>query len=480
MTPDLDLNRTLSDLELAPLSPAGFAIYASGGQWRIARHLAYLNDILLKVATRKIRRLMVCMPPRHGKSELISKYLPAWITGFLREKVIFTAYSSDFASEYGVYARDLIHEHGETVFGTKIRPSMSYASHWETTNGGVMYTVGAGGAITGRGCDWLIIDDPVKNDEEADSATIRAKTASWFRTTAFTRLEPNAVIIIVMTRWHDEDLIGTLLRANPDLWTVVRFPAIAEEEDVLGRKPGDVLWPERWGRAEYAEREAELEPHQWSAMYQQNPVLLSGNRIQREWWQYYDEVPPIRGIVVAWDTASSTKHGSAYSCAAVWASTDTGYYLLEVRRGRVKFPQLRQWADDLSRDYPNCMHVIEDASTGRPLIDVLRAETKYNVFEQRVHTDKVARLNTVMNIIAGGRCFLPRSAPWLEAFLDEHHRFPATTYKDQVDTTSLALRHFMNGWLVDSLPELTERGPLWYTENNTNYRDILSVYDLGV
>ena len=236
----------LSPIELARVSPAGFARYASGGDWKLTKHLVYLNTQLLRLATREIKRLIVSIPPRHGKSELISKYLSAWIAGALRQKVIFTAYSSDFAQEWGVYARDIIAEHGETVFNTKIRSSMSHASHWETTHGGVMYTVGAGGAITGRGCDWLIIDDPIKNDEEANSPTIRRNTVDWFRTTARTRLEPNAVIIIIMARWHSEDLVGTLLEQNPEPWTVLNFPAIAEEADVLGRNPGDPLWPERW------------------------------------------------------------------------------------------------------------------------------------------------------------------------------------------------------------------------------------------
>lgn len=468
----------LTALQRAQLSPGGFAEHASGGQWRFAKHLVYLNNVLMQVATRKIRRLMVSMPPRHGKSELISKYLPAWVAGALRQKVIFTAHSADFASEYGVHARDLIRDYGQEVFNTKINPSMAYASHWETTNGGVMYAVGAGGSITGRGCDWLIIDDPVKNDEEADSSTMRAKIASWFRTTAFTRLEPNGVIIIVMTRWHDEDLIGTLLRNNPDQWRVVRFPAIAEEHDDLGRRPGDVLWPERWTIEDYMEKEAELEPHEWSAMFQQNPTLLGGNKIQSDWWRYYDELPPTLGTVIAWDAATSAKDGTAYSCAAVWSQTATGYYLREVRRERVEFPELVSWAHDFNSRYPGALNLIEDASSGRPLVQVLRAETRYPVIAVPVHNDKVARLNTVMHMIAGGRCYLPRRAPWLKNFLDEHHRFPQTTYKDQVDTTSLVLRHFMDGWLIDTSPKPRDRDAPWYTPQN-EYRDLLNFYDIG-
>ena len=484
---------TLTALELARLSPAGFAEYASGGAWKISKHLAYLNNILLQVATRRITRLIVSMPPRHGKSELISKYLPAWIIGALQQKVIFTAYSSEFASEYGVYARDLILEWGERVFGTKVRSSMAYAAHWETVDGGVMYTVGAGGAITGRGCDWLIIDDPVKNDEEAESATIRAKTAAWFRGTAYTRLEPNAVVIIVMTRWHDEDLVGTLLRTGAGAgtggagggdqgWTVVKLPALAEAGDPIGRAEGEALWPERWPVGALNERRALLTPYQWSAMYQQSPVIVGGNKIQSDWWRYWTlggglDDGEVEATVIGWDAATTTREGSSYSCAAVWSKCKDGYYLREVWRDRVEFPDLCKWAHILNERYPGALNIVEDASSGRPLIQVLRAETRYPVFAQTVHVDKVSRLNVVINLIAGGRCFIPRyedgTVPtWLIDWLDEHNRFPSTTYKDQVDTTSLVLKFFMDGWVHDELPSV--RG----TVEGEGLGDLLDVFKL--
>ena len=469
----------LTALELARISPAGFARYASEGEWKLAKHLVYLNKQLMRLATREIKRLIVSMPPRHGKSELISKYLPAWITGALRQKVIFTAYSSEFAREWGVYARDLIKDYGEEVFQTKIRDSFDHADHWETTNGGVMYTVGAGGSITGRGCDWLIIDDPIKNVAEANSPTERANTINWFRTTTRTRLEPNAVIIIVMTRWHDEDLVGTLLKDNPDRWTELKLPAIAEEDDPIGREVGDPLWPERWSLEALMELQEDLEPHEWSSLFQQNPVLLGGNHIQVEWWRNFDTLPPATQTIIAWDCASSIKTTSAYSCAAVWSRVGQDFYLRDVRRARVEFPTLVEWAHELNAAYPGAVNVIEDASSGTPLIQVLRSETQYPIYPQTVHRDKMARLNGVMHLIAGGRCFIPTSAPWRKAWMDEHHRFPSTTYKDQVDTTSLALGHFIQGSNAQSTIARHEREAPWYTEDGS-YRDILNVFDLEV
>ena len=432
----------LSEVDLARLSPAGYAMYASGGQWKIAKHLAYLNRHLLLAARRDIKRLMISMPPRHGKSELVSKYLPGWVMGALKEKVILTSYEAKFAAQWGTFARNLYNEHGETVFGSKLNPDFTHAEHWQTTEGGVMYTAGVGGPLTGKGCDWLIIDDPIKNYEEAMSATIRMNTAEWFRSTAYTRLEPNGVVVLMMTRWHEEDLCGVLLDEQPEKWTVIEFPAIAEEHDVLGRQPGDALWPERWPVAELHEIESTLRDQWWNALYRQKPTSKGGNKIKGEWWQRYETLPPFERVVISWDTASVAKKGNAFSVAAVWGVGKLGYYLIEVRRGRVEFPELLKWAKELGEQYPGCLNIIEDASTGTPLSQMLISTTRLNVLEVTVHKDKEARLNTVLNMIEGRRCFLPVSAPWLHDFEQEHKRFPGTTFKDQVDTTSMVLAWF--------------------------------------
>ena len=382
------------------------------------------------------------MPPRHGKSELISKYLPAWVIGALREKVILTCYGSDFAKDWSIKARDLFYAHASTVFDAKVKEGLDTAEHWESTTGGVMYSAGAGGPITGRGADWLIIDDPIKNAEEAYSEVERNKLDEWYRTTAYTRLEPGGVVIMMMTRWHEDDLVGRRLASDEDDWRVINFPAISETQDALGRKPGEALWPARYPIDELRKIELNVGPRVWSAMYQQRPTGTSGNKIQDSWWQSYEELPSdLERIVVSWDTAWSTKESNDFSVAAVWGVNRSGYYLLEVRRDRVEFPELLQWAKRLSERYPNCLHLIEDAASGRPLGQMLRSETRVPVRLQTVQTDKVARLNAIIHNIEEGRCFLPTRATWLEPFLDEHRRFP-NSRKDQVDTTSLVLAYF--------------------------------------
>ena len=406
------------------------------------------------MATREITRLIVSMPPRHGKSELVSKYLPAWVVGALQQKVILTSYEADFAKEWSIKARQLMYDFGPSVFDTRVSDDIANADHWETVDGGVMYSAGVGGPLTGKGAHWLIIDDPVKNSEEADSATYRDKADDWFRSTAYTRLEPGAVVILMMTRWHEDDLVGRRLQEDLDGWTVVDFPAIAEDHDVLGRKPGDALWPERFSTEELKRIRATISSRWWYSMYQQSPTAEGGNKIQSEWWQRYTTLPDdINHVAVFWDTAWGTKASSDYSVAAIWGANRSGYYLMDLYRDRVEFPTLVDWAIEISTKYPGCIHVVEDAASGRPLMQVLKRDTTLNVKAQKVQTDKVSRLNAVINTIESLRCYIPVNAPWVHAFVDEHRRFPSGTHNDQVDTTSLCLDY------------MTKRRPLGKSPN---------------
>lgn len=456
------------DLELARLAPAGFAMFASNGDWQLARHLAYLNDAIMDLVSRKNRRLIVSMPPRHGKSEFISKYLPAWIIGALHEKVLLASYEADFAEQWGRKARDVFEEYAPRVFGAKLNPNIANAKHWESTEGGSMQTAGVGGPLTGKGGNWLIIDDPVKNAEEAESDTIRNKADDWFRSTAYTRLEPNGVIIIVMTRWHEDDIVGRLLSGpTAHHWREINFPALAEESDELGRTPGEALWPARYDVQALEEIKMLEGPYFWSSLYQQSPTVRGGTKIQYDWWNLYDELPhQFRQIVICWDTAWGTKETSDYSVAAVWGVSQNGYYLIELKRDRVEFPTLLEWAHQLQDKYPRASHLIEDAASGIALRQMLKKETRYVVRTVKVQTDKVSRLNGVIHAIEAGRCYLPRKAKWLHDFMEEHRRFPNSAYKDQVDSTTLMLGYFLkHGSLVEgSNPQrfgLATKASIW-------------------
>ena len=441
----VDVEALSQDINLARLSPAGFAMYASKGLWKPAKHLAYLNNLLIKAANREIRRIIVTMPPRHGKSELISKYLPTWVVGALQERVIVVSHEHKFARSWGQAALELYQEYGAEVFGSPLSSKNASWEQWASTDGGIMYTRGVGGQLTGLGCNWLILDDIVKNSEEAQSNAFKDSIWDWYRSTARTRLQPGGVIIMMMTRWDEQDLIGQVLEQDSSLWTIVDFPSIAKEHDILGRRPGDPLWPEGgWNLEALLEAKAELGDDWFNSMYQCEPVRPGGNRIKHEWWRYWDDIPPFERIVVSWDTASTNKDYSSYSVAAVWGLYEDNFYLIELKRDKVEFPTLVEWAQELSEKYPGCTHVIEEASNGKPLVDTLRRDLRGSfIYPVKVATDKGARLSAVINAIGTGRCYLPRQATWLRAFLEEHRRFPYAEFTDQVDTTTMVLQYYL-------------------------------------
>ncbi|MDE2470017.1 MAG: terminase family protein, partial [Bradyrhizobium sp.] len=243
----------------------------------MAPHLAVLDEALVDVANGRLRRLAVEMPPRHGKSKLTSQAFPAWFLGSFPDRdLILTSATDELAAGFSMDARDLLAEFGPSIWGVGIRDDMRGRHAWQTTKGGTCRAAGVGGAIMGKGCHVLLIDDFFKNVEEALSQTTRESVGKWYASTSETRLEPGGSVVIVATRWHEDDLIGRQLKAmnqGGEKWELIRFPAIAEEEDRLGRKPGDALWPERFPiraleekRRSYAIRGYEW---MWEALYQQ-------------------------------------------------------------------------------------------------------------------------------------------------------------------------------------------------------------------
>lgn len=242
----------------------------------MARHLAYLDRALTDIATGAIKRLIVQLPPRHGKSSLTSIYFPAWYLGtYPNKRVILATYGDDLATDFGRKARALMEEFGPSLFGLRVNQESRAANNWNLDgHDGGMISTGIGGPITGRGADLLVIDDYTKNAEEAISENQRSKVWDWYQSTASTRLEPEAAQVVMATRWHDDDLIGRILKGEEaHTWRVIRLPALAEdhEPDELGRKPGEALWPERWNAKELNSKRKSLDDFWWYAMYQQRP-----------------------------------------------------------------------------------------------------------------------------------------------------------------------------------------------------------------
>lgn len=272
-------------------SPGMFAAATSNGKWAMARHLACLDRAITEsidlAAQGKREGLIVSMPPQHGKSSLCSQYLPAWYLGTHPDRrVVLTSYEADFAAQWGRKARDLLELHGQ-LFSVRVSKRSSATNRWDLQgrDGGMM-TAGVGGALSGKTAHLLIIDDPLKNDEEARSARHREKQWEWWQSVATTRMRPDGLIIVVQTRWHRDDLTGRILEAaktNGQRWFSIKLPAFAEMNDPLGRALGEPLWPEVYSKAWLEKTKSSLTPYYWQSLYQQNPQAEGGT----EWPDSY-------------------------------------------------------------------------------------------------------------------------------------------------------------------------------------------------
>jgi len=440
---------------VARQSPADFAILVSKAKWKKAPHLALLNEKFLGIVSGKINRLMITMPPRHGKSLFASCYFPAWYLGkFPDKRVILASYEADFASTWGKKTRDLMENAGQRIFDVKIRSDSKAADHWEiATHGGGMQTCGIGGALTGKGADILIIDDPVKNAEEANSLTMREKTWQWYTSTAYTRLEPGGALILIQTRWHEDDLAGRVLNQSKETgetWDVLNLPAIAEDGDILGRTVGEALWPERFDLEALEIKRRVLGSYQFAALFQQSPSPAEGGLFKRSWFRYWlgdYEFYRLHGSSVrrdhcrrfgTVDLAESTKKEADYTVICAWAVThDCDLILLDIHRERMQGKAL---IDSIVKMYErhdlgymgiekNLMHSL--------VISPLR-EKGMTVRSLIADTDKVTRSITAQVRMEAGQIYFPSSHPELEALEHELLTFPKGTHDDIVDNVSYA------------------------------------------
>jgi predicted phage terminase large subunit-like protein len=306
--------------------------------------------------------------------------------------------------------------------------------------GGNFYAVGAGGPITGRGADLLVLDDMVKGIEEAYSSTARKSLQAWFESVAYTRLQPGAAIVAIGTRWHQDDVLGWLLKEHAtDGWTVVSLPAIAEPGDPLGRVEGEPLWPSRFPlEALHRIREA-VGSSSWSALYQQRPVAVEGAIFRKEWLKSYLSQPELSRTIFSLDCAFKTGEQNDYSALTVWGEHQTGYYLLDVLRERLDFPPLRSRVVAKAAFWKPDALLVEDTAAGQSLIQVLKLETSLAVLPVQPLGDKQSRASAVSPLFESGRVFIPQTASWLADYIDELCAFPAAPHDDQVDSSSQAL-----------------------------------------
>jgi predicted phage terminase large subunit-like protein len=438
-------------LQIAKVAPIGLALIASNYQYQIPDHIQLLNEKLMDVAFGDLKRLMVFLPPRHGKSMLVSHYFPAWFLGmFPNKRVILTAYEADFAATWGRRARDILNEYGKSVFGVEVNNKSSAANRWDIKNhNGGMVTAGVGGPITGRGADILIIDDPVKNAEEANSQTYRNRTWDWYQSTAYTRLEPNGSIILIMTRWQEDDLAGRILHQikqyKGEQWEIINLPAIAEEQDQVGRKPGEPLWPERYDLKELERIKCTTGSYWWSSLYQQRPQPPGGGLLKRFWLNYYQpDGIPLRDeldIYQAWDLAISTRETADYTvCTTIGISDENKIYVLDWYRDRIDFPTQVKMVEKLAQKWDPQQIGIESNAYQKALPQQLLENTMLPIKEVNRTKDKVTRISSGFIHFENGKVLLPEKHYELEHFINEYVYFPTGRHDDMLDSMELALK----------------------------------------
>ncbi|WP_286475722.1 phage terminase large subunit [Methanobacterium sp. CWC-01] len=437
--------------QIARAAPMGLALTASKNRYEIPPHINLLNEKLQEVAFGETKRLMVFMPPRHGKSWLVSQFFPAWYLGMFPDKrVILTAYEADFASTWGRRARDVLIDYGPEVFGVEVDSRSMAATRWNIKgHDGGMITAGVGGPITGKGADVLIIDDPVKNAEEANSQSYRRNSWEWFKSTAYTRLEPNGAVILIMTRWHEDDLAGRLIRQmqneNGEVWDVLNLPALAEEDDLLGRKPGEALWPGRYDINELQRIKDTTGSYWWSALYQQRPQPPEGGLLKRSWIKHYQphELPPLDSLRVyqAWDLAISTRETADYTvCTTIGISKENLIYILDWYRVRIDFPTQVRMVENLAKRWNPLQIVIESNAYQQALPQQLKQTSMLPIKEVKRTIDKVTRISAGFVHFENSKVLLPEKDPELENFLNEYLYFPQGKHDDMLDSMELALQ----------------------------------------
>jgi len=438
-----------TQFDLAYALPGQLARLDTDGTWQYAPHLEYLEDKILDIIRGKPVRLLVSMPPRHGKSVFLSQYFAAWFLGRMPDKkILLVSYQGDYAKTWGRKARNVMKRWGPSVFGVKVAEDTSAANHWEIQDrNGVMDTAGAGGALTGKGADLFILDDLIKGREEALSSTVLEDHWDWFGSDVYPRLEPSASMIIIATRWSSDDLIGKLITdmendPEAEQWDVVSFPAFAEQDDIMGRKEGTALWPTRYDEESIKRIQKRMTVYWFSAEYQQRPVPLKGTIINLDWFQRFGVEPSnYEQCIISFDTAQKEKDLADYTAIGVWKVVENGYYLTHVVRERFDHPRLLKVAKSMLNKWkPNAV-LIEDKGSGISLIQHLKKETRASVIAIEPIGDKVMRMEMETPAIEAGNVSLPINASWLFDFEDEVRGFPRSVRKDQVDMLSQFLKY---------------------------------------
>jgi predicted phage terminase large subunit-like protein len=398
------------------------------------------------------------MPPRHTKSEFASYLLPAWFLGrFPEKKIIQTAHTAELAVGFGRKVRNLVSSEAfSRVFDTKLSSDSKAAGRWNTHAGGDYFAIGVGGAVTGKGADLLIIDDPHSEQEaKQGNPAVYDNVYEWYTSGPRQRLQPGGAIIIVMTRWSKRDLTGQILKNaskdGVDDWEVIEFPAILPS--------GTPLWPGFWKKTELEAIKAEIPVAKWEAQYQQNPTSEEGAIIKRDQWRIWesDTAPQCDYIIQSWDTAFEKSNRADYSACTTWGIFDhpdnlgnmkTNIICLDAFKARMEFPELKQKAFEMYKEWEPDTLIVEKKAAGAPLIYELRQTgILLEEYTPGKGSDKIARVNAISDLFASGVVWCPETR-WADELMEELAAFPNGDNDDLVDSTSQALLRFRRGGFI--------------------------------
>ena len=412
-------------------------------------------------------KLMIFIPPREGKSLHSSELFPSYMLGRNPKlQIIMSSYNDDLAERNSRAVKDLVNSDRWPYTDCRVRSDVKSVAHWQTTAGGIVRAAGVSGGATGYGADILIIDDYCKNQEEAMSEPLRERAWMWYTTVARTRVMPGGLQLVLATRWHEDDLAGRILAADPHTWRVISLPMQCEDpvSDPLGRKTGEFL-NARIPQNEVPKPGVDIGKTEYSALYQQNPTPLSGNMFKRDDWRFYnlEELMEVglKPIFTTVDTAFKTQSENDWSVAATWGLFQGRAYLMDVWRERVEFAQLVVKLHEVYRKWRVPL-IIEDRASGQSAIQVMSAGPEYDTKDDRVEAlkkmfnlgnnpipimpFKIPRYSTDISLAQAATPYvqshvvlLPKGAAWVDDFVDEHARFPSGAHNDQVRTTSMAV-----------------------------------------
>lgn len=443
------------------------------------RHHKVMAKKFEEIASGKIKRLIINMPPRHTKSEFASYLLPAWFLGkFPNKKIIQCSNTAELAVGFGRKVRNLV---GSDVYAgvfpnVALQVDSKAAGRWATNHGGDYFAIGVGGTVTGKGADLLIIDDPHSEQEAAIASTnpeVYDKVYEWYSSGPRQRLQPGGAIVVVMTRWAKRDLTGRIVKSwldkDGEEWEIIDFPAILPS--------GKPLWPEFWSLKELEALKLELPLSKWNAQYQQQPTSEEGAIVKREWWKIWEpERPPQCDFVIqSWDTAFTKNERSDYSACTTWGvfymnenENDPHVILLDAFKERMEFPELKEKAYQHYMEWEPDAFVVEAKAAGSPLIYELRQRgIPVQEFTPTRGNDKIARINSVSDLFASGKVWAPPTR-WAEEVIEEMAAFPNSEHDDLVDSSTQALIRFRKGGFLrldsdeQDEPQLPRRRSAYY------------------